>query len=195
MLALPHATASRQSAVSDARAPRAASTAAANGPSDAALHMRNVRAANDSRVCRSIPRTSLTHNRDGLSRGIAHVALRRLDRRARGRAVGAEHAAVAWLRPELGAAPGTVMDDHARVGGHGQPVRAAAVRTEQQRSEGGSHLGKSYTAWQAGHPFARTPSTPSRAMIGTIASAAAGSAHHQPSPALSATPTSAITER
>ncbi len=49
--------------------------------------------------------------------------------------------------------------------------------------------------WQSAQVSPRSASSPSRAMIGTIASAASGSAHHHPTQALSTNPPSRIAER
>lgn len=57
------------------------------------------------------------------------------------------------------------------------------------------HPGFSTQQHASSHTWPRVPCSPSRTMIGVMASAATGSAHHQPNSAFNPTPASAMTER
>src|SRR6516165_11576196 len=59
----------------------------------------------------------------------------RLDRRARHRTVGAEHATISRLRPQAGSAAGAFVIESAGVRRHGLGFGYAAVRTSNDRLE------------------------------------------------------------
>jgi hypothetical protein len=90
-----------------------------------------------------------------------------------------------YILPDSGGKPGV-----------GAGVSRHQCRTLQEETHPQTHPAIDYDL----HPSVqlerpRTPSTPSLTMIGNIAMAATGSAHHQPSKALRPTPAKAMTDR